>query len=112
MVFFGKNEAVVKIKGMCCFVEVLNVAVLVVGGTLIIFVWVICNCIDVCFFFFVSNFCSSTSLTNVMQRAGARGCTIYYTWLLLEAYWWTAFKKKIPQIGCFLVLCVNIEVLL
>jgi len=37
MVFFGKNEAVIKIKGMCCFFVVLNVAIIVVGVTLIFF---------------------------------------------------------------------------
>ena len=31
MVFFGKNDAVIKIKGMCCFFVVLNVAIVVVG---------------------------------------------------------------------------------
>ena len=111
MVFFGKNEAVIKIKGMCCFFVVLNVAIVVVGVTLIFFVWVFCNCIYVCLFFFVSDFCSSSSLANIMERAGARGCTVYYTWLLLEGYWWSAFEKKISQVGCFLVHSVNIEVL-
>ena len=99
MVFVGKNEAVIKIKGMCCFFVVLNVAIVVVGVTLIVF------------FFFVSDFCSSSSLANIMERAGARGCTVYYTWLLLEGYWWSAFEKKISQVGCFLVHSVNIEVL-
>ena len=73
MVFFGKNEAVIKIKGMCCFFGELNVAIVVVVVTLIFFVWVFCNCIYVCLFFFVSDFCSSSSLANIMERAGARG---------------------------------------
>ena len=102
MVFFGKKEAVVKIKSMCCFFEVLNVAVVVVVVTLILFVQVICNCIYVCFFFFVSDFCCSPSLADVMERAGTRGCTIYYTWLLLEGICGLRLNRRFPKLVVFL----------
>ena len=78
MVFFGKNKAVVKIKGMGSFFEVLNVSVVIVSVAFILFAWIVCNCIYICFFFFVSDFCCSPSLADVMERAGTRGCTILH----------------------------------
>ena len=73
MVFFFKNEAVVKIKGMGCFVEVLNLSVVVVSVAFIIFAWIVCNCIYICFFFFVFDMCCSPSLADGMERVGTRG---------------------------------------
>ena len=49
MVFFGKNEAVVKIKGVGSFFEVLNVSIVVVSVAFIIFAWIVSNCIYICF---------------------------------------------------------------
>ena len=105
MVFFGKNKAVVKIKVVRSFFEVLNVSVVVVSVAFIIFAWIVCNCIYICFFFFVSDFCCSPSLADVMERAGTRGCTIYYTRLLLEGYWGIGglrLNRRFPKLVVFL----------
>ena len=51
MVFFSKNEAVVKIKSVGSFFEVLNVSVVVVSVAFIIFAWIVCNYIYISFSF-------------------------------------------------------------
>ena len=64
---------------MCGFLEKLDVPIVIITVAFISLVGVRRDCISICFFFPVSEFCCSPSFANVVERAGTRRCAIYHT---------------------------------